>query len=133
MQFITQQNHYSCGPVAIYNLLQFYKQSPCINCIHKKTKCNPRSGTSMLNISKTLQHYNISFSNGIVQDGNVFVFEYKHPNYGLHIVFAYKLNNRFLLINDFQNGKYKKYTFKSISQWKRLISKMTSAFTILHN
>lgn len=53
-KFIRQNNDYSCGPVALYNLGTFYQIKFDYDFLYHLCKCNPKSGTKTRNFTLAL-------------------------------------------------------------------------------
>jgi hypothetical protein len=53
-KFIRQKNNYSCGPVSLFNLCQFYGVPFDYSFIYKLCKCNKKSGTTTKNFALAL-------------------------------------------------------------------------------
>lgn len=123
-RYIRQKNNYTCGPIALYNLLTWANAHDLLSYrnIYKLTECNPIHGTTTNNFSETLKRLiHESSSNLKLSKCKIIglqklllantevcaIVEYEHNENYLHFVlmFANKQGQLFIVNQDSTNIK----------------------------
>ncbi len=124
IKYLRQPNNYSCGPIALYNLLIWADLSFIISYrnIFKHMQCDIQNGTTTNNFFSTMQHIcqksnnilRLTLSKKVVALSNqiffkknrAFVIEYKTIKNSFHFVFIFvDNNNQYVIVNEGANNK----------------------------
>ncbi len=137
--YIRQKNNYSCGPVAIYNLLTWSQNHELISYrdIFGLTKCNPTNGTSTnafgkclktietlskqnLSVVKIFQRPNIQMivDELLANPNRAAIVEYFKEDQYLHFVFVYVTTDEKRLITVNQHAERRDFAIQQTFQKK---------------
>ena len=123
-KYIRQKNNYSCGPIALYNLLTWANahDSMSYRDIYKLTKCDSTHGTKTLHFTAALEKLthesiNLKTINNfkkfnqlqkiLLENKNLCaIIEYEQRESYLHFVLVFSKNKKLFIVNQHANKHF---------------------------